>query len=437
MEETHHLLGREMQHFSALLASNKPVKVVAINLPSEVKIHYTGEEDELPSFQQELSSIAISHRSAFTLQAALHNPLHLVQGLDAGLTCATPALFHILMPDDSQTPARQFMHISSAVEGRQFPLFTYDASREKWGSRFDIDANPQAYLDWPEYTFEMLAETKEVSRIDLAFTFADYYAVNPANLIHLFDVPAHCWTADLIPLAEYLKLPTDQLYAKVPFIWMVDAAFTLHKMAVPYALVVAAKERLDFWNFIQELGGVSSFHVEQAVSRTRKEMLDQVEREVTELKARHELEIEKVRSTTAAEAMERLAGMLLDLDSLTIPGAVTQTSTTTSLAANPVTKTEVTQMVEDIAQTPVEVSNDAWVESYRCTSCNECTDKYPRAFRYNGDKQAYVADATTVTFAQLVKAAQACPAKCIHPGMPLNPKEPGLDALIELAKTLN
>ena len=77
---------------------------------------------------------------------------------------------------------------------------------------------------------------------------------------------------------------------------------------------------------------------------------------------------------------------------------------------------------------------DPWVDTVRCTSCNECTDKYPRAFKYNDDKQAYLDDPTTVTYAQLVKAAEDCPAKCIHPGLPMNPDEPGLQELAVRAK---
>lgn len=46
-------------------------------------------------------------------------------------------------------------------------------------------------------------------------------------------------------------------------------------------------------------------------------------------------------------------------------------------------------------------------------------------------------DPSNGTYAQLVAAAELCPAKCIHPGMPLNPDEPGLDALIQRAAPFN
>lgn len=39
-------------------------------------------------------------------------------------------------------------------------------------------------------------------------------------------------------------------------------------------------------------------------------------------------------------------------------------------------------------------------------------------FLYDGNKQAYISDPKLGVFADLVKAAEGCPAKCIHPGAP-------------------
>ena len=58
-------------------------------------------------------------------------------------------------------------------------------------------------------------------------------------------------------------------------------------------------------------------------------------------------------------------------------------------------------------------------------------------FAYNDNKQAYIKDASAGTFAQLVKAAEKCPAAIIHPGTPLNPKEKNLDKWIERARPFN
>ena len=77
---------------------------------------------------------------------------------------------------------------------------------------------------------------------------------------------------------------------------------------------------------------------------------------------------------------------------------------------------------------------EAWVESARCTTCNECTNLNNKLFAYNADKQAYIKDIRAGTFQQIVVAAERCPVGIIHPGTPINPKEKDLPKWIERAK---
>ena len=55
----------------------------------------------------------------------------------------------------------------------------------------------------------------------------------------------------------------------------------------------------------------------------------------------------------------------------------------------------------------------------------------------DSDKQAVIGDAKAGTYAQFVKAAEKCPARCIHPGLPLDPNETDVEGLIERAKPFN
>ena len=80
---------------------------------------------------------------------------------------------------------------------------------------------------------------------------------------------------------------------------------------------------------------------------------------------------------------------------------------------------------------------EAWIDSARCTSCNECTNLNKKMFAYNGDKQAYIKDARAGTFQQLTLAAERCPVSIIHPGTPLNPKEKDLAKCIARAEKFN
>ncbi len=88
-------------------------------------------------------------------------------------------------------------------------------------------------------------------------------------------------------------------------------------------------------------------------------------------------------------------------------------------------KEEVAEIVEPYIDTPL------------CTTCNECTNLNSRMFAYNENKQAYIKDAKAGTFKELVKAAEKCPARIIHPGKPKNPNEPGLEKLIKRAEPFN
>jgi ferredoxin len=85
---------------------------------------------------------------------------------------------------------------------------------------------------------------------------------------------------------------------------------------------------------------------------------------------------------------------------------------------------------------PEEPAEEAWINTPLCTSCNDCMNVNPRMFVYDANKQAVIGDVRAGTFAQLVQAAEKCPARCIHPGQPWNPDEPGLDKLIERAAPL-
>ena len=90
-----------------------------------------------------------------------------------------------------------------------------------------------------------------------------------------------------------------------------------------------------------------------------------------------------------------------------------------------------------VADDDDDMGNEPYIDTLRCTSCDDCLKINPKVFIYNDEQQAYIGEAKAGTFKQLVMAAEACPAECIHPGDPLNPKEKGLDKLIKRAEPFN
>jgi pyruvate-ferredoxin/flavodoxin oxidoreductase len=81
-----------------------------------------------------------------------------------------------------------------------------------------------------------------------------------------------------------------------------------------------------------------------------------------------------------------------------------------------------------------EVALEPYIDSERCTTCDECTNLNRRMFAYNDKKQAYIKDPRAGTFKDLVLAAEKCPAQIIHPGTPLNPKEKDLAKWLKRAE---
>ena len=79
-------------------------------------------------------------------------------------------------------------------------------------------------------------------------------------------------------------------------------------------------------------------------------------------------------------------------------------------------------------------SDEPYIETARCSSCNECTNINNAMFAYNENQQAYIADPAAGTYAQLVEAAESCQLSIIHPGKPRDPNEPGLEELLKRAE---
>jgi pyruvate-ferredoxin/flavodoxin oxidoreductase len=76
----------------------------------------------------------------------------------------------------------------------------------------------------------------------------------------------------------------------------------------------------------------------------------------------------------------------------------------------------------------------AWIDSAECTACDECIKINGKIFVYDDKKRAIVKNPKGGPFKDIVKAAEKCPVKIIHPGTPADPNEKGLDKLIKRAE---
>jgi len=80
-------------------------------------------------------------------------------------------------------------------------------------------------------------------------------------------------------------------------------------------------------------------------------------------------------------------------------------------------------------------SDEPYIETPRCSSCDECIQINNKMFAYDANKQARIVDANAGTYRQLVEAAESCQVAVIHPGKPKNPNEAGLDDLLKRAES--
>ena len=233
----------------------------------------------------------------------------------------------------------------------------------------------------------------------------------------------------------------EEAYQRVPFVWAIDGNAILHRLVISRELAMACRDRLNFWHSLQEMAGVRNRYVELAVEKTRSEERKLAAEERERLQAKHAEEVNSVRNEAAGEAMQRLTDVLLGMGSAGgMPGAFMPTILSPGEPAAHLDgpETEEQPILETPAEDEEELSFDEpWIDTPLCTSCNDCLPINPLLFTYNEEKQALLGDLSTATYAQLVQAAELCPAKCVHPGKPLNPDEPDLDELIERASPFN
>ncbi len=414
----------DMASLSSILRSSRPITLLLLG-------------DDLATLDHErieLAYLAVAHRKCFATQASISHPSHLVDSIRSGLDSVRPSLHTIASEDTHHLGA--WLEGNAAIEGRACPLLRYDPSQgSTWAERFDLVDNPQPEHDWPIWTGEV-----DGKDLELSFTFA-HCAMLTTNLQQYFmQLPDGIESNDLMPVEEWLHLSPEEASKSIPYLWAADGDGAIHKLVVAREVTDACRERLDYWRTLRELAGIANSYVQQAVEEER-ELLDSefaTEREVIETK--HATEIASIRTTASQVAMQQLAEVLLGGGGGMVNPLASSMSMPTAPPA-PVTNGTVETTSEEVVEEeePEQEADlgEPWIDSPLCTTCNDCMDVNAQLFVYNEDKQAYIKDASAGTYEEIVRAAEACPARCIHPGGPLDPNEPNLEELIKRAADFN
>ncbi|NEX20816.1 ferredoxin [Thiorhodococcus mannitoliphagus] len=444
LEDASRVAREGLQSLSRLLSSGRPAQILVRIQPSNDP-GALPEENPFQSYRTELGYLGIAHRQAVVNQSSAARHQNLLQGYLEALD-ATQTSLHLIntgmRPPSSLLQLNAWLVAGAGIEGRAHPFFRVNpAAGDFAANRVSFDGNPQEDRDWPVHPFSFRDENGTESTLDLAFTFADYAMLVPRLRDHFRLIPPGCDSDALVPLADYLSLPLDEASQRLPYLWAVDGNAILHRVLVSRELILACRDRLNFWHSLQELAGVKNRYVELAIERTQAEERQQAAEERARLQAEHAAEIERVSESAAGEAMLRLTDTLMGLDFNTAVGTMLPGGRRAEpiAALQGVDATAASQPEESQPAPPAEDAepdlgfDEPWIDTPLCTSCNDCLRINPQLFFYNEDKQALLGDLNKGSYAQLVEAAEICPAKCIHPGKPWNPEEPGLDALLERA----
>ena len=487
------MLDIGFQNLSRLLASGKPLRVVVLDTQvysntggQSCTSGYTGQVSDMAAWgkaqhgkkevRKELAYIAIAHRGVYVHQSSQASASHLIAGVLKGLKKRRPVLINVYTPcpvehglaDDWSQHASRL-----ALESRAFPFLTYDPDGgSNIADCLTLEGNPSLDTPWPSYELRYVDDAGAEQLMELPLTIADWAATEARFKQHFKEVPAAKWDDTMVPFHEYLLKPHDERQELTPFIWATTADRKLRRLRVTTEIAVLAEERLQFWSQLRQLAGLevsgavhamvasevdAEYRVREAAMRA------DFERQIVELKASYPAQIARrlaeglLKNSGGSAAIADLLASLPAVSpgvATSAPGAVAGNGAVAAVAvpatsAAPVAATPAVATVS--AKTPDaavagaatasddadDITMEAWIDSSRCTTCNECTNLNKKMFSYNADKQAYIKDASAGTYQQLVTAAERCPVSIIHPGTPLNPKEKDLEKWVKRAEPFN
>jgi hypothetical protein len=380
-----------------ILSSDLPIKVFFQTSEVFKNRSLTNGAGAFSGWNLGVANMAMSLGTAFVLQTTSSNLYQMSRSISGGMAYQGPALFSVFSGGDAKSQNLPLYLVSaSAMQSRAFPTLVYHPQHgNDWASRFSVDANPQPERIWPVTGFSYQDEDAQRVSEELVFTLVDYLATDSRFADGFLSVPQSDWCEQMIPLGAYLQGDPVKNHGKVPYILMVGEDNVLHRVVVSRAVTEAAKRYARSWRNLQELGGIDNSHALK--------LLDEEKRIWEEEKQK---------------VIDELLGQLKGQG----PAEATQEPEAADVAA------EAEEEVEEISP------DVTYIETVRCSTCNECTNRNNKMFMYNENKQAYIADLEAGTYREMVEAAEVCQLAIIHPGKPWNPDEPNLDELVKRAQ---
>jgi hypothetical protein len=381
------LRGAERDALLEILALGLPVKVLAQHDDLLAATLDPAGHAPVGAGARQLAHAALGLGHVHVLQASAARLAQLREPLIRAVREPGAALVSVFSGAGGRTeglPA--YLVAAAATESRAFPSFVYNpAAGGDWASRFSLAGNPQPERDWPAHA--LVYEDADHQRVQetVGFTLMEFAACDARFAAHFAPAARAAGAAGLAPALACLDRDARGVPDTLPALLMVDDDNRVRPAIVDDRVLRMARACRDAWRSLQELGGIRNSHVERALAAERQK---QEEKPVAQAPA------------PAAEA----------------PAPVP--------AASP----------EAAASVAARDPDEPYIETPRCSTCNECIQINAKMFAYDGNQQARIVDASAGTYRQLVEAAESCQVAIIHPGKPKNPAEPGLEELLKRAE---
>ena len=425
-----------------ILGSGMPIKILLL-----VDELYKCRQEAGPSvihidWPVRLANMAMGLNQSFVFQASISRLPFLHRGLLDGLEYAGPALFSVYtgkMETRSTLPA--YLAAAAAVESRAFPLFSFNPGRgQTQAERMDVSGNSLSDQEWPVESFNYKTANNEEATTELTFTLADHLLCDQRFASQFRCMPTEFWHENMLPLHQYLDLDEEATQTHIPYLLTVDIEGQIGKVIMARAIVELARQCSSSWRSLQESGGINNSFAMNLIAEQKDKLVAEMQQQVEVIEAKNTEQLDQHIGKLTEEIVQRIVAQLFrdsagSVDMLARTTAVPPAQAKPGPAVAPAEQSIPTEEAaiageEEDEEDGLWAFDDPYIDTPLCTSCDECTNLNGQIFAYDENKQAYINDATAGPYKDIVRSAELCPVKIIHPGKPKNPSEANLDDLL-------
>ncbi len=362
----------EQAHILQALSTELPIKILVQHDDLLHPLSLAAGRFSMGAQASQLGRQALSLDEVVVLQLGSAQLYQLHDWLRRGLRSDLPTLINLHAGLETRD-FPPYLLSAAAIESRAFPSFCFTPTdNPNTQPSLDISSNPRSESDWTRHQLNLsAAPDMRRQTLELPFSFADFVSLD-VRYQHHFKALATDELSDCCDVPTWLA---NNVAAKHAVVQLVDSHNKVQPCRVDDAVLHACRRCAESWHKLQTMADATHISAPQDAPVAPEEI-----------------------NTTEAPLPAPInapAG-----DPTPAPGSTTE----------------------------------AYIETPRCTTCEECVAINPRMFVFDGNKQAYIADRSAGSYRELVEAAESCQVSIIHPGEPIDANEPDLDSLRERAK---